>query len=105
MIISVITLGCKVNACESGSIISRLNGMNHQASEGLFPADVYIINTCSVTAEADRKSRQYISKCVSLNPDCKIIIVGCSSQNNPEKFYKSNVIAVGGTHNKENFVS
>ena len=105
LIISVITLGCKVNACESGSIISRLNGMNHQASEGLFPADVYIINTCSVTAEADRKSRQYISKCVSLNPDCKIIIVGCSSQNNPEKFYKSNVIAVGGTHNKENFVS
>ena len=104
LIISVITLGCKVNYCESGSIISRLIEMKHQASEGLIPADVYIINTCSVTAEADRKSRQYISKCISLNPHCKIIIIGCSAQNNPERFYKNNVIAVGGTQNKEEFV-
>ncbi len=106
LIVSVITLGCKVNYCESGSIISRLNKIqNVQASEGIFPADAYIINTCSVTAEADRKSRQYISKCVSLNPECKIIIVGCSSQNNPDKFRKNNVIALGGTHNKEDFVA
>lgn len=106
LIVSVITLGCKVNSCESGSIVSRLNTLpTVQASEGIFPADVYIINTCSVTAEADRKSRQYISKCVAQNRDCKIIIVGCSSQNDPVKFYKNNVIAVGGTRNKEQFIA
>ncbi len=105
MIIRVVTLGCKVNQVESASIISALNKWDRSinASEGLEPADVYILNTCSVTAEADRKSRQYISKMCKLNPDCKIIVLGCSSQNNPNKFDKPNVIAVGGTIDKSVF--
>ena len=104
MIIRVITLGCKVNQCESASIVATLRLNNYSASEGLDPADVYILNTCSVTAEADKKSRQYIAKMQKLNPACKIIVVGCSSQNSPSKFNKKNVIAVGGTANKSDFV-
>lgn len=104
MIIRVVTLGCKVNQCESASIVATLRLNNYSASEGLEPADVYVLNTCSVTAEADKKSRQYIAKMQKLNPDCKIIVIGCSSQNSPNKFAKSNVVAIGGTVNKAEFV-
>ena len=105
LIIRVVTLGCKVNQCESASIVATLAANGYNASEGLEPADVYILNTCSVTAEADRKSRQYIGKMRKLNADCRIIIVGCSSQNKPFKFEKENVIAIGGTADKSAFVS
>lgn len=104
MNIRVITLGCKVNQCESASIVATLKLNNYSASEGLEPADVYILNTCSVTAEADKKSRQYIAKMRKLNPKCYIIVVGCSSQNSPQRFELNNVIAVGGTTNKAEFV-
>lgn len=104
MKIRVITLGCKVNQCESASIVATLRLNNYSASEGLEPADVYVLNTCSVTAEADKKSRQYIAKMRKLNSECKIIVVGCSSQNHPQSFVKNNVIAVGGTANKADFV-
>lgn len=106
LIVRAVTLGCKVNSVESASIVAALNKLDNSinASEGLDPADVYILNTCSVTAEADRKSRQYIAKMTKLNPDCKIIVVGCSSQNNPKKFDKQNVIAVGGNVKKSEFV-
>lgn len=65
MIVKVVTLGCKVNQVESAEIIDALNGetrLGVNASAGLGPADVYVLNTCSVTAEADRKSRQQIAK-------------------------------------------
>ena len=104
MIIKVVTLGCKVNQCESASIVSTLKKFGYDASEGLQPADVYILNTCSVTAEADRKSRQYISKMRKLNKDCRIIVVGCSSQNSSGSFSKENVFAIGGTTEKSTFV-
>lgn len=104
MIVRVVTLGCKVNQYESASIVAALQAKNIDASEGLEFADAYVLNTCSVTAEADRKSRQYITKMRKLNHDCKIIVVGCSSQNNNSAFAKSNVIAIGGTHNKSGFV-
>lgn len=103
MNIRVITLGCKVNQCESASIVATLKLNNYSASTGLEPADVYILNTCSVTAEADKKSRQYVAKMRKLNPQCKIIVIGCSSQNAPQKFALNNVIAVGGTSNKADF--
>lgn len=104
LIIKVVTLGCKVNQCESASIVAALRSSNYNASEGLAPADVYILNTCSVTAEADKKSRQYVTKMIKLNPRCHIIVVGCSSQNKPQQFSKNNVFAVGGTANKVDFV-
>lgn len=104
MKICVATLGCKVNRVESASIVATLKNHGYDASEGIFPADVYVLNTCSVTSEADRKSRQYITKIRKTNPLGKIIVIGCSSQNNPYRFEKENIIAVGGTANKEAFV-
>lgn len=103
LIVKVVTLGCKVNQCESASIVSTLKKSGYDASEGLAPADVYILNTCSVTSEADRKSRQYLTKMRKLNKDCRIIVVGCSSQKSSSQFHKDNVIAVGGSTKKSEF--
>lgn len=107
MTVKVVTLGCKVNWVESVGIIDALNSeaqLNVNASAGLEPADVYVLNTCSVTAEADRKSRQQIAKMQKLSPNCRIIVVGCSSQNCADKFNKQGVIAIGGTADKVEFV-
>ena len=56
MKVSVLTLGCKVNKYESDSIIFELKKRGHEASDSLEWADVYIINTCAVTNEAEKKS-------------------------------------------------
>lgn len=82
---SIITLGCRVNQYESDAIMQELSksGVTICGSNDI--CDIYIINTCSVTSESDRKSRQLIRRCVSKNKDAVIIVTGCFSQINPEK--------------------
>lgn len=82
---SIITLGCRVNQYESDAIMQELskNGVIICNSNDI--CDIYIINTCSVTAESDRKSKQLIRRCVSKNKNAVIIVTGCFSQINPEK--------------------
>lgn len=101
MKISIITLGCKVNQYESESIGNELEKNNFSVSFELENADAFIINTCAVTNEAERKSRSVISKIRKTNQTAPIFICGCSSQNSPEKFAKhENVISVFGTSSK-----
>lgn len=70
--------------------------------EELSPADIYIINTCAVTSEAEKKSRQVVGKCLKLNKDAKIIICGCASEKNIDQFQsKDNVFSIIGTEGKE----
>ena len=57
MLVSVITLGCKVNEYESQSIMHQLNDAGYTTIEGLVKADAYVINTCAVTNTGERKSR------------------------------------------------
>ena len=76
---SVFTLGCKVNDCESGSLIEGLEEAGWEVAEGLVPADVYILNTCAVTAEAEKKSRQAIARIRKVNPSAKILVCGCAA--------------------------
>ena len=83
MKVAVLTLGCKVNECESRSVITELRACGAEVTEEQTYADVYVVNTCSVTAEADRKSRQYARKCLRFNPNARIYITGCSSMNDP----------------------
>ena len=61
----VFTLGCKVNECESDSLIAGLTERGYEVSDKLVPADIYIVNTCAVTAEAEKKSRQTAARCSS----------------------------------------
>ena len=62
MKICVFTYGCKVNFAESDSLIEELKKQGHEVTDDLQPADLYIVNTCAVTAEAQRKSRQAVSR-------------------------------------------
>ena len=106
MDICVYTLGCKVNQYESGVVVAKLQKAGHNAFEGLKKADVFIINTCAVTSEAEKKSRQSVAKMVKLNPDCKIFVIGCASQNNAEQFKKyANVKFIKGVASKTDIVS
>lgn len=75
---AVITLGCKVNQYESEAISELLEKNGILPAHGV--ADVYIINTCTVTAESDRKSRQAIRRVLSKNPNAYVIVTGCSAQ-------------------------
>ena len=101
----IITLGCKQNKYESDCMARILEEAGYEVSEKMSPADIYIINSCAVTAEGEKKSRQYISKCNALNPNCKIIVCGCAGENNIEQFAgKENVYSVFGTEGKENIL-
>lgn len=99
--ISIITLGCKVNQVESEQIAEELVKYGYTVTMGLEPADIFIINTCAVTNEAERKSRNIITKIRKLNSNSKIYVCGCSSENNPEKFKKGDYVKkVVGNENK-----
>lgn len=97
----VFTLGCKVNECESDSLLQGLAERGYDVSDRLEKADLYIVNTCAVTAEAEKKSRQTASRIRKLNPNAKIIFTGCAVQNNPKAFTaKSENYLVTGTFSK-----
>lgn len=78
------TLGCKVNQYESQALRERLLGLGLEESKGE-SADIYVVNTCSVTQKADKESWGAIRKLNLHNPQARIFVTGCSVQNNPEK--------------------
>ena len=97
----VFSLGCKVNTYEGQSILRTLAEAGIEVSDKLEPADFYVLNTCSVTAEADRKSRQAVARMLKLNPNARVYICGCSSQNDPQAYLKKpNVRFVSGVGGK-----
>ena len=105
MTVSVFTLGCKTNLYESGQIIEQLNKAGHRAFNGLRSADVFVLNTCAITKEAEKKSRQAIARARKLNPDCKVIITGCASQKDSGQFADiPNVTLIFGVSNKTQIV-
>ncbi len=74
------TLGCKLNFSESSSIAQTLRQKGYQQVEFKEQADLYVINTCSVTEIAEKKSRQFISQAHHRNPQADIFVVGCYSE-------------------------
>lgn len=102
----LVNLGCKVNKYELDSIATILINNDYEVSYNHEYADIYIVNTCAVTNESEKKSRQYISKILKLNKDAKIIVMGCASQNNIEQFTKfPNVYSAIGIENKQDIIS
>lgn len=79
------TLGCKVNHYETEAIREAFVSRGAVSVGEEEPADVYIINTCTVTNIADRKSRQYIRRVKRVNPDALIVVTGCYAQVEPEE--------------------
>lgn len=99
--ICIVTLGCKVNQYESNSISKALEDRGYIVKNSLDSADCYVLNTCAVTNEAERKSRGYIAKIKKLNEKAPIFVCGCSAQHDPNKFKTyENVMCVYGTSSK-----
>lgn len=106
MIVSAVNLGCKVNEYETQSMLFQLKSAGHEIVEWPNFADLYIVNTCAVTNTGERKSRQFLSKILKINPNAKIVVTGCASQNNASNFSKlENVVAITGNQGKENILS
>ena len=99
--VGICTLGCRVNQYESRAISEYLEA--HGATIAPFDSvcDAYIINTCAVTAESERKSRQMARRASKINPQAAIIVTGCASQLHPETASKlPSVRYVGGNASK-----
>ncbi len=81
--VSVHTLGCKLNYAESGTMLRDFEKRSYRRVAAGQPADVTVINTCSVTEEADRKCRQIIRRSLRANPNSFVIVTGCYAQLQP----------------------
>ena len=98
----ILTLGCKVNEAESDSLLAGLEARGWETSCVPCAADLYIINTCAVTAEAEKKSRQAVARLKKFNPSAPILVCGCASQRDPEAFSaRDGVTVVTGTMRKD----
>ena len=83
--VGLYTLGCKVSQYETEAIAEAFEKRGFKISSFSDKNDVYVINTCTVTAESDRKSRQFIRRAVKANPDAVVAVVGCYTQRSPEE--------------------
>ena len=97
------TLGCKVNTYESNSMLKIFNEAGYQEVDFKEIADVYVINTCTVTNTGDSKSRQMIRKAIRKNPQATVCVVGCYSQIAPEEIEQIEGVGVvlGTQHRKD----
>ena len=101
--VSFITLGCKVNQFETEAMTEILEKEGFKVLPPDEVSDIYIINTCAVTKESERKSRQFINRAKRINPESLVVAAGCSVQLNPEKINKeSRADIVIGTKHKGN---
>jgi threonylcarbamoyladenosine tRNA methylthiotransferase MtaB len=98
------TLGCKTNQYETQAMEQLLVAAGHEIGHWDEACDGYIINTCSVTAVADKKNRAVIRRCRKQNPDAVIAVCGCYSQHAPEAVEVLGVDVVGGSAQREKFV-
>ncbi len=102
MKVCVLTLGCKVNEAESASIMRGLEARGFETTEKLGQADAYLINTCAVTAEAERKSRQAIARVRRYSPEAPVVVCGCASEHDAEAFARrEGVVLVTGAMRKD----
>lgn len=102
MKIAIATLGCKVNQYESSQLAGRLAG-DYELVEFSEQADVYVVNTCAVTAQAEHKSRQLIFRALRANPEAEIIAAGCYGELAAERLKSAGATAVIGNKDKRNF--
>ena len=82
---AVYTLGCKVNQYESQVIAESLAAHGYEIVDASQQADVYIVNSCTVTSESDRKTRQVVRRLRRINPQAAVLLTGCMPQAYPDK--------------------
>lgn len=97
------TLGCKLNFSETSTIGRSFKEMGFETVKPTEKADIYVVNTCSVTDHADKKCRQAIKKLIKTNPNAFVVVIGCYAQLKPEEISKiPGVDLVLGTNDKFN---
>lgn len=100
------TLGCKLNFAETSTIARQLTGAGYDKVSFDDKADVYVINTCSVTENADRECKLHVKRAMKANPEGLVVIVGCYAQLKPEEISQINgVDLVLGAKEKFNILS
>lgn len=82
--LAVVTLGCKVNQYDTDSVVTQFLDAGYSVVDFDEAADVYLINTCTVTNLGDRKSRQMIRRAHKKNPNAKVVVMGCLAQTTPD---------------------
>ncbi|AGC40153.1 tRNA (N(6)-L-threonylcarbamoyladenosine(37)-C(2))-methylthiotransferase MtaB [Riemerella anatipestifer] len=100
------TLGCKLNFAETSTIARQLSDAGYQKVNFDDRADVYVINTCSVTENADRECKIHVKRAMKANPEGLVVVVGCYAQLKPEEISKiEGVDLVLGAKEKFNILS
>ena len=98
------TLGCKTNQYETQAMERLLMDLGHSIGSFDEECDGYIVNTCSVTAVADKKNRAVIRRCRRDNPQAVIAVCGCYSQHDPEAVRALGIDVIGGSGQRQAFV-
>lgn len=83
--VAIHTLGCKLNYSESSTIVRQLENNGFSRVDFSDEADIYIINTCSVTDNADKKCRTTVKSVLKQNPEAYVVVIGCYAQLKPEE--------------------
>ena len=105
MKVAFYTLGCKVNQYETEAICEQFKNKGYEICDYDSYADIYVINTCTVTGMSDRKSRQIIRRAKKTNPNSYVIVTGCYAQTSPDDIMKiDGVNLIVGTEDKNNIV-
>ena len=104
MRIAIYTLGCKVNQYETQAMEQELAAQGHELVDFEQAADAYIINTCSVTAVSDKKSRQMIRRAKNRNPAAIIAACGCYVQTHTDEAAALGIDLIGGTGQRMEFL-
>ena len=104
MKIAFYTLGCKVNQYETQALEQLVTQRGHSLVPFEETADAYVINTCTVTAVSDKKSRQVIRRARKAAPDAVIAVCGCYPQTHPDDVEKLGVDLISGTGDRTGFV-
>ncbi len=98
--ISIVTLGCKVNQYDTAVILNQLPKSKYQRVPFSEKADVYVIDTCTVTHRADAEARNYINRAKRANPEGLVVVTGCYAQVSPEELKQARGVdyIIGNSH-------
>lgn len=101
---AVTSLGCKVNQCEAEALKEEMRALQYEIVDFEEKADVYIVNTCCVTAEGERKSRQVVRRALNANENAVICVTGCAAQKTPEVFKKIKGVSIVAGNSKKHLL-
>lgn len=104
--LAVVTLGCKVNQYDTDAVVTQFLDAGYTVVDFNEAADVYLINTCTVTNLGDRKSRQMIRRAHKKNPEAQVVVMGCLAQTTPEEVADlEGVVLIVGTDGRNRIVT